>query len=175
MTDDDAPERNAAIELGLFALITLLMLADLAADAGGNQGGLLHVVFEGLIMLLAGAGVLRLWGAVLAGRERAKALTGKLADARADAQRWEVEAHDALAGMGAAIERQLRDWGLTPAEQSIGMLLLKGHSHKEVAAERQTSERTVRQQALAVYRKAGVRSRAELSAFFLRGLPLRGS
>jgi hypothetical protein len=33
------------------------------------------------------------------------------------------------------------------------------------------SERTVRQHAVAVYRKAGVAGRAELAAFFLSGLP----
>ena len=35
---------------------------------------------------------------------------------------------------------------------------------------RETSERTVRQQSLAVYRKAGLTGRAELSAFFLEDL-----
>jgi DNA-binding CsgD family transcriptional regulator len=174
MDSDDAAERNLMIELGLFMLIAVLMLVDLAADAGaGSGGGTLHVVLEGLIMIAAGAGALRLWGAVLAARRDARALSGMLADARADAGRWEVEARDALATMTAAIERQFAAWALTPAEQAVGMRLLRGQSHKEVAAERQTSERTVRQQALAVYRKSGVRSRAELAAFFLRGLSQR--
>lgn len=174
MTDDDAPERNPFIEFGLFALIVLLMLADLVGDAGVNQGGAAHLVVEGLVMVAAAAGALRLWGAVLASREAAKALSGRLAAEHAAAMRWELEAREALAGMGAAIERQFVTWELTPAEQSVGVQLLRGLSHKEAAAERQTSERTVRQQALAVYRKAGVRSRAELSAFFLRGLPIGG-
>ena len=169
----DSLERNPAVELALFAVIALLMLADLASDAGTGGNGTLHVVLEGLIMVAAGAGVLRLWGAALAARRDAQALSGQLAEAQAHARHWEVEAHDALAGMTAAIERQLSTWGLTPAEQEVGVRLLRGQSHKEIAADRRTSERTVRQQALAVYRKSGVRSRAELAAFFLRGLPLR--
>ena len=61
---------------------------------------------------------------------------------------------------------------LTPAEREVGLLLLKGLSHKEAADVRNTSETTIRQQALAVYRKAGLRNRADLSAFFLEDLLL---
>jgi DNA-binding NarL/FixJ family response regulator len=61
---------------------------------------------------------------------------------------------------------------LTAAEREVGLLLLKGLSHKEVAAARGTSETTIRQQALAVYRKAGLRNRSDLSAFFLEDLLL---
>jgi len=60
---------------------------------------------------------------------------------------------------------------LTPAEREVGLLLLKGLSHKE-AATRATSETTIRQQALAIYRKSGLRNRSELSAFFLEDLLL---
>ena len=51
-------------------------------------------------------------------------------------------------------------------------MLLKGFSHKEIAALRETSERTIREQARAVYRKAGLSGRASLSAFFLEDLLL---
>ncbi len=54
----------------------------------------------------------------------------------------------------------------------MGLLLLKGLSLRDVAQARSTSERTVRQQALAVYRKAGLAGRAELAAFFLEDLLL---
>ena len=164
-------ERNPVIELALFALIALLMLADLVDDAGSGRAGTLHLVLEGLVMLAAGMGVVRLWSSAIAAREEARHLAGRLELAQASARQWEVEAHDALAGFGAAIGRQLSAWGLTAAEQDVALLLLKGLSHKEVASERLTSERTVRQQALVVYRKAGVRTRSELAAFFLQGLP----
>lgn len=173
-SDEDLTGRNPLIEFGLFAVIALLMLADLVDDAGSGQAGTAHLVLEGIIMVAAGIGVLRLWSAVLAARESAAALRGRLASANDAARKWEAEAKDALAGFGAAIERQFVAWDLTPAERAVGVLLLRGMSHKEAAAARDTSERTVRQQALAVYRKAGVRSRAELSAFFLGGLPEGG-
>jgi len=49
-------------------------------------------------------------------------------------------------------------------------MLLKGLSHKEIAAMRQTSERTIREQARAVYRKSGLAGRSSLAAFFLEDL-----
>jgi hypothetical protein len=45
--------------------------------------------------------------------------------------------------------------------------VLKGFSYKEIADLRETTERTVRNQALAIYRKAGLANRAEMAAFFL--------
>lgn len=52
----------------------------------------------------------------------------------------------------------------------MALLLLKGLSFKEIAAVRENSERTNREQARGVYRKAGVTGRAELSAWFLEDL-----
>ena len=77
--------------------------------------------------------------------------------------------------LAAAIDKQFGRWQLTAAEREIGLLLLKGLSHREVAELRQTSEATVRQQALALYRKAGLRSRSDLSAFFLEDLLAPGA
>jgi DNA-binding CsgD family transcriptional regulator len=68
------------------------------------------------------------------------------------------------------MDRQFDRWALTTAEREVALLLLKGLSHKEAASVRGTSERTVRQQSLMVYKKAGVTGRAELSAFFLEDL-----
>src|SRR5439155_26190872 len=90
----------------------------------------------------------------------------------ADARRWNQEAQDVLAGLGAAIDCQFDRWGLTPAERDVALLQLKGLRHKEIAELRQTSERTVRQQSLAVYRKAGLAGRSDLAAFFLEDLLL---
>jgi len=75
-------------------------------------------------------------------------------------------------GLSHAIDQQLEAWRLTPAEKEVAFLLLKGLSFKEIAPVRGTSERTVRQQALAVYAKSGLAGRAELAAFFLEDLLL---
>ena len=51
-------------------------------------------------------------------------------------------------------------------------MLLKGFSHKRIARHTETSERTVRQHSVAVYRKSGLAGRAELAGFFLEALLL---
>jgi DNA-binding NarL/FixJ family response regulator len=104
--------------------------------------------------------------------QEANRLSVDLAVARQEAERFRNEARDALRGLGEAIDRQFSRWQLSPAEREVGLLLLKGLSHKEVAAARSTSETTIRQQALAIYRKSGLHNRAELSAFFLEDLLL---
>jgi DNA-binding NarL/FixJ family response regulator len=87
-------------------------------------------------------------------------------------ERFRQDAQEALRGLGEAIDRQFMRWGLTAAEREVGLLMLKGLSHKEVAAARSTTEITIRQQALSIYRKSGLRNRSELSAFFLEDLLL---
>ncbi len=54
----------------------------------------------------------------------------------------------------------------------MGLFLLKGLSLKEIASLRNTSERTVREQARSLYRKSGLPGRSSLSAFFLEDLLL---
>jgi len=89
---------------------------------------------------------------------------------RAEAAAWRAQAEQLLGGLGATVDRAFDAWGLTPAEREVALLLLKGLSFKEVGAVRDTSERTSREQARGVYRKAGVAGRAELSASFFEDL-----
>jgi DNA-binding NarL/FixJ family response regulator len=53
---------------------------------------------------------------------------------------------------------------LSPSERDVLRLLLAGHTNAEIATQRGTTPRTVVKQVDAVYRKLGVRSRAELAA-----------
>ena len=175
-TNLTAPDRTnvgfgVTVAAALFAAIALLIGVDVAADyrAGSETG---HLLTEGLVMSLALAGAAALWRQLRAVRRRAETLTVDLAAARREADRFRDEARDVLRGLGEAIDRQFARWELTAAEREVGLLLLKGLSHKEVAAARSTSETTVRQQALAIYRKSGLRNRSDLSAFFLEDLLL---
>jgi DNA-binding CsgD family transcriptional regulator len=93
-----------------------------------------------------------------------------LESARVEGEAWRREANLHVAGLGTAIDRQFEIWGLTAAEREIGLLMLKGLSHKEIAALRGTNDPTVRHQATAIYQKAGVESRTAFCAFFLEDL-----
>jgi DNA-binding CsgD family transcriptional regulator len=103
------------------------------------------------------------------------ALIEALGIARASGMDWRNRARTYRAGLGVEIAGQFRSWGLTDAEQEIGWMLLKGLSHKEIAALRGTAESTVRQQARGLYGKSGLPGKTAFSAYFLEDLlPGRG-
>ncbi len=157
--------------IAILATVVALVGIDLATDAWSGTRWV-HWSLELIVAILAGSGAVALWLRSVAARRAARQMSRDLAAAQADATRWRAEAQDALRGLGAAIDRQLAHWKLSAAEREIALLLLKGLSLKEIAEVRQTSERTVRQQSLAIYKKSGLAGRAELSAFFLEDLLL---
>ncbi|MBZ5548591.1 MAG: LuxR family transcriptional regulator [Acidobacteriia bacterium] len=167
----DVGSGTLVLAIGLFAVIASLIGFDVLADyRSGTEPP--HLVTEGVVMALALVGLALLWRQFRSVQRRAEQLTVDLESARREAQRFREEAHDALRGLGEAIDRQFTRWALSPAEREVGLLLLKGLSHREIAQVRSTTETTIRQQALALYRKSGLGSRAELSAFFLEDLLL---
>lgn len=68
------------------------------------------------------------------------------------------------------LEERFRDWGLTPAERDVALFAIKGMNLQEIAALRETSEGTVKAQTNAIYRKAGVKGRAQLLSLFVEDL-----
>ena len=174
---DERDERRAVASVAvLFGLVAALAGADVIADVLGGTT-VFHVLVEGLVVLvgLVGLAVMLRRFAALSRNARVLAveaveLSARLEQSGADAQRWRKEAGDLLRGLGASIDNQLERWELTPAEKEVALLLLKGLSLKELAVVRQVSEATARQQAGAVYRKAGLSGRSELAAFFLEDL-----
>lgn len=162
----------------LFTVIAALMATDLTIEFRRGVPMALQT-FELLIFTSALAGIAFHWWQTIAERRVAQRLNRELAAARdearrwnEDATRWSQEAQTLLQGLGAAIDRQFDRWGLSPAEREIALLQLKGLRHRDIAQLRRTSERTVRQQALAVYRKSGLNGRSDLAAFFLEDLLL---
>lgn len=172
------------MELGFFArkramviylAITFLFLTvDPLLDLNAGES-LRHVLLELLFALFTLVGLIALVWDMRREKGRRLGLERDLRNAHSDAARWRQEAQGLLEGLGQAIDRQFQRWNLSPAERDVGILLLKGLSHKEAAEARRTSERTVRQQAREIYRKAGVGGRAELSAWFLEDLLLPDS
>lgn len=173
-----AAPREAWRSLLFFAITAVFMTIDVVSDLVTHTAPS-HLLLEVVIGGLAFGGVFYFSRQALREKRRRQAVTLALADARRESERWRNEAdawrreaREALSGLATAIDRQFKRWDLTTAESEVALLLLKGLSHKEAAEARGTSERTVRQQALTVYRKANVSGRAELSAFFLEDLLL---
>lgn len=159
-----------------FACIAVLAAVDLAGDVGASTT-LRHLLIEGAVVLFGLGGFLwmaaRFRALVAETRSltvRAAELAQRLGASQREAERWRQEAGDLIAGLSEAIDRQLERWGLSPAEKDVALLLLKGLSHKEIGRVRDVSEATVRQQARALYQKAGLGGRHDLAAFFLEDL-----
>ncbi len=181
--DDDEPLSDFRGPLPVVMATFLLMvvvggLVDLMLDAPDTIWSL-HVLFEvGMVVFsLAFAVVLfRGWRRSVVALERTRlsleATQRLVAERQAEGEAWRKSAESALTGFSEAINRQFDAWQLTRAERDVALLILKGAGHKQAAAQLERSERTVRQHAVEVYRKAGLQGRAELSAFFLQGLML---
>lgn len=161
--------RGVQVAVVVLLMVALLVATDLLLDDRSGAEPL-HLVLEGLLMALSVGAAAWLWHGLRQARVRVATLARDVASARAEALRWREGARDVLQGLGVSIGRQFQRWGLTQAEREVALLLLKGLSHREVAAVRKVSERTARQQAQEVYRKAGLAGRSELSAFFLEDL-----
>ncbi|MDP6977645.1 MAG: LuxR C-terminal-related transcriptional regulator [Myxococcota bacterium] len=131
-----------------------------------------HVLFELALLTLSLGALAYLWIGWRDSHEQLEVAHRDLDVQARERDAWRARAEKLLRGLGDEIDGQLRDWGLTPVERETALLLLKGLGHKEIAALQEKSERTVRQHAVAVYRKSGLSGRAELSAFFLEDLLL---
>jgi DNA-binding CsgD family transcriptional regulator len=84
---------------------------------------------------------------------------------RLGAALWEEQATSALARSGKVLRREpaQRD-ELTPAELEVASLVSEGKRNKEIAGALWMSEKTVEAHLSRIYRKLGVRNRAELAA-----------
>ncbi len=150
-------------------VFTVLVAMDLVNDYQSGGTGQ-HLILEGILLAFSGGvfvlGVRQLTRA----RQEVTVLKGDLERVRQQKDQWKRETHQLLAGLSQKIEGQFNQWELTPAEQEVGFLLLKGMSLKEIADIRHTQLKTVQQQSQSIYQKTGLASRSELAAFFLEDL-----
>lgn len=154
--------------MGMAAALTVL---DMAVDASGDWLSDRVMDFLDRLMLIGTIFAAALMMTRLNElRNRAKDMDGAIQRAADEGRAWRQQSRRFLAGLSHSIDKQFDAWHLTPAEADVAGLLLKGASLREVAVLRRTSEATIRQQAQTVYRKSGLNSRAELSAYFLEDL-----
>lgn len=167
------PRRDLVLALAFLGVV-IGGVTDLALDAPRRWLSP-HVLVElALIATSLGLAWYLWWGWHQASRALREARTA-LAVRRAEGDRWQRAARQVIEDLGRAVDRQFDDWDLSGAERGVALLLLKGLSHKEVAARTSRSERTIRQHAVSVYRKSGLGGRAALAAYFLGDLTLPSS
>ena len=153
------------VVMGLVLLASGLdVYTDLAQGASFS-----HFAKEALVMLVAAAFILWSW---LEQRQQARELQRLKQElaTRPDAARMSIDVQNMRRQLRDVVTGQFDAWQLTDSEQAVGWLLLKGLSLKEIAVLRDTLEKTVRQQASAIYKKAGLSGRHAFSAWFIEDL-----
>jgi len=169
-TDDLDPGFRVVLTV-LLAAIAAFAAVDLVLDQPESAWSL-HLWVEVSFVGLCLGSVVYLWRGWVGARRGWRLTEESLRRREDERDLWRTRATALLRGLGEEIEAQFERWSLTPTEKEVALLLLKGLGHKEAAAALGRSERTVRQHAVAVYRKSGLAGRAELSAFFLEDLLL---
>lgn len=127
------------------------------------------------LIVASATGVSMLTGQFERDREEKQTLLRDLEVARAEGEVWRHQAQSYVSGLGEEIEKEFGKWRFTQAEREVGLLMLKGFSHREIANLRGTTEATVRHQARATYQKSSLPGRTAFCAYFLEDLlPSRG-
>jgi DNA-binding NarL/FixJ family response regulator len=162
--------RLVLVGVGILAFAGMLAVEVLTDDESVRALDLLGDALQMALLVVTSVAMALLAVRMQSQHEEKLSLIRDLETARAESEVWRREAHTHVAGLGMAIERQFEEWGLTSAEREIGLLMLKGLAHKEIAALRGTTDATVRHQAKGIYQKAGVENRTAFCAFFLEDL-----
>lgn len=158
----------AAVILGSGILIGL----EIYEEPDMSLGDILMELIQPTLIIVIAVSVVRLTGEVKRNHWEQQLLIRDLESTREAGVQWRSRMHDLLQGLSQGIGDQFEQWGLTSAESEVGLLILKGLSYKEIALLRDVSEKTVRQQAHAIFQKGKLNGRAALSAFFLEDLLL---
>lgn len=154
---------------GVLVVISIFVASDIVTDS--KEGVVFwHIVTEGSIGILALAGIFYLLRGTITLRHRLQSEIDAFTAFKLEARAWQAESKKYVEGLALAIDQQLTKWNLTAAEKEVAFLLLKGLSLKEIAVVRCTTEKTARVQSMAIYSKAAISGRSELSAFFLEDL-----
>ena len=148
-------------------LVALASGADLLADLSEGVDTA-HILQEGFLMLIAGFAFLWISLRLRASKKATQQLEAELESVKSMDQPKELLV--AKQQLSKVISSQFAVWKLSKSEQDVGLLLLKGFSLKEIASLRNTTEKTIRQQASSVYKKSGLSGRHAFSAWFLEDL-----
>jgi DNA-binding CsgD family transcriptional regulator len=168
----DADSMSASVRNFLILILMAIMaliLVDLITDSQGGAS-VSHLLIELSAALVAGAGIVLLLRSTLQAKADLQRAQRDVERLQKESDRWRDESRKWIEGLGQAIDSQLERWAFSASEKEVALLLLKGLSLKEIAQIRQTSEKTARAQASAVYHKSGTGGRSELAAFFLEDL-----
>ncbi len=140
----------------VLASATLFFAYDIVADLLDDSESPFHILIEALVFVAVSM-------ALFAELVRVRHLRREVHRERDKTARLSGELLEVMI-------RRFSGWGLSPSESDVALLLIKGLSMKEISVARQVKEKTVRQQATAIYAKSGYAGRHELAAHFIEDL-----
>ncbi len=151
--------------VALLLVITVMTSMDLVADyAEGTDTW--HLLVEFAVVVVSIFGIALLLREFIRRRRDLEEVSKQLKQTHANLSASREQVRAAGQEYMQVIQRQFDDWQFTPSEKEVAALLLKGLSFDEIASVRSTKEKTVRQQATGIYRKAGLNGRHEFAAWF---------
>ena len=158
-----------------FSLVTFLLLfsitfVDIILDWGEMQRFNPHILVELALGIISFVAFNVLFFAFLKQRKAIQDVTEDLTNTKEALSNADNQLKKLMGKFSLVIQKQFDEWKLTQSEKEVGLLLLKGLSLDEIASVRETKEKTVRQQASNLYKKAGLSGRHELVAFFFEDL-----
>ncbi len=159
-----------------FLLLVLLFmvlasLLDIATDLS-HSIPFDHIIKEFMLFFFSLVGVLWLLNGLRIQQKEVADLKLELVEAKRKPSNRQPKEYVTVARkrLSDVISQQFGEWSLTPSEKEVGWMLLKGLSLKEIAALRETHEKTVRQQASSLYKKADINGRHAFSAWFIEDI-----
>ncbi|MGD8803069.1 MAG: helix-turn-helix transcriptional regulator [Gammaproteobacteria bacterium] len=154
------------VVIAVLAVVGMANLYDLVIDLSyGTTTG--HLVAEALMIVMSLSVITWLLLNLHLQKKELEQIRQEIAEAKNRRMQMGAEGQEVRSKLSEIIRQQFQNWQLTGGEQEVALLLLKGLSFKEIAAVRDTHEKTVRQQASAIYRKSGVNGRHAFSAWFI--------
>ncbi len=159
------PHLKTSSIITIMIIVMISNIIDFIMDIA-NAAPWWHIVEEFIVISLAIALIIYL---VLELKQKKRDLADLATELKTTEQslnRSTALIHNARKEYSQVIHQQFDEWKLSESQQQIALLLLKGLSFHEIASIRDTKEKTVRQQASEVYKKAGVAGRHAFSAWF---------
>jgi DNA-binding CsgD family transcriptional regulator len=152
--------------IALLFVVAVLHTYGFSLDLHKADRNALHLGIDALVVLISFAGVGYLMWENYRKQQEITQLNTQLHHSHSRISDLHKKLQQASQGYVEVIHEQLEAWDLSPTEKEVALLLLKGLSFDEIAAIRNTKEKTVRQQAISVYRKSGLSGRHEFAAWF---------
>ena len=153
----------------IFAIVVIASGVDLVSDLS-HGADTEHIIKEAIIVSISIIAIAWLLFGLHQQRLEIRSLQQELESATDPETRPRKYVLEARKNLGNVVTRQFSEWMLTGSETEVGWLLLKGLSLKEIAIVRNTQEKTVRQQASSIYKKAGISGRHAFSAWFIEDI-----